>query len=101
MPHHLISEWMDEIPAVPTYHPVKTGPRARAWRYQWGKKTQLSLTLVGHGGEETKEVENKWEAAGAPSLSPRKKEERIPMTLLRPSTSHSTLLKDFPVGHRI
>ena len=49
MPRHLISdahEWINEIPAVPIYHPAKPQPRERAWKRQRGKKTLLSLTLA-------------------------------------------------------
>src|SRR3954469_20908135 len=52
MPRHLISdahEWINEIPTVPTYYPAKPQPRERAWQNQRGKKTLLSLTLVGLG----------------------------------------------------
>ncbi|GJP85146.1 hypothetical protein CLOP_g15240 [Closterium sp. NIES-67] len=50
MPRHLISdahEWINEIPTVPTHYPAKPQPRERAWKNQRGKKTLLSLTLVG------------------------------------------------------
>jgi hypothetical protein len=50
MPRHLISdahEWINEILTVPTYTPAKPQPRERAWRNRRGKKTLLSLTLVG------------------------------------------------------
>ena len=49
MPRHLISdahEWINEIPIVPSYISVKPQPRERAWDYQRGKKTLLSLTLI-------------------------------------------------------
>jgi len=49
MPRHVISdahEWSNEIPGVPMVHLVKLQPRERAWVYQRGKKTLLSLTLV-------------------------------------------------------
>jgi hypothetical protein len=49
MTHHLISdvhEWINEIPTVPVYYPVKPQPRERAWQNQRGKKTVLSLSLV-------------------------------------------------------
>ena len=49
MPRHLISdahEWINEIPTVPIYYLAKPQPRERAWKYQRGKKTLLSLTLV-------------------------------------------------------
>jgi len=49
MPRHLISdahEWINEIPTVPTYYLAKPQPRERAWKFQRGKKTLLSLTLV-------------------------------------------------------
>jgi len=49
MPRHLIGdahEWINEIPTVPTCDPAKPQPRERAWDYQRGKKTLLSLTLV-------------------------------------------------------
>ncbi|KAD4586617.1 hypothetical protein E3N88_24218 [Mikania micrantha] len=42
MPRLLISdahEWINEIPTVPVYYPVKPKPRERAWRNQRGKKT--------------------------------------------------------------
>ncbi|CAN7022639.1 unnamed protein product [Brassica rapa subsp. trilocularis] len=38
-------EWINEIPTVPVYYPVKPQPRERAWQNQRGKKTLLSLTL--------------------------------------------------------
>ncbi|GBG80401.1 hypothetical protein CBR_g30865 [Chara braunii] len=50
MPRHLISdahEWINEIPTLPIYHPAKPQPRERAWKNRRGKKTLLSLTLVG------------------------------------------------------
>jgi hypothetical protein len=53
MPRHLISdahEWINEIPTVPIYCLAKPQPRERAWVYQRGKKTLLSLTLVWHCG---------------------------------------------------
>jgi len=49
MPRHLISdahEWINKIPTVPNYNQVKPQPRERAWKFQRGKKTLLSLTLV-------------------------------------------------------
>ncbi|KAJ8886434.1 hypothetical protein PR048_012645 [Dryococelus australis] len=51
MPRHLISdahEWINEIPTVPIYYLVKPLPWERAWKFQRGKKTLLSLTLVWH-----------------------------------------------------
>ena len=41
-------EWINEIPTVPIYYLAKPQPRERAWKYQRGKKTLLSLTLVWH-----------------------------------------------------
>ncbi len=52
MPRHLISdvhEWINEIPTVPIYYLANPQPRERAWQNQRGKKTLLSLTLVGLG----------------------------------------------------
>ena len=49
MPRHLISdahEWINEIPTVLICYLAKLQPRERAWDYQRGKKTLLSLTLV-------------------------------------------------------
>ena len=49
MPRHLISdahEWINEIPTVPIYYLANLQPRERAWKFQRGKKTLLSLTLV-------------------------------------------------------
>jgi len=49
MPRHLICdahEWINEIPTVPTYALANLQPRERAWVWQRGKKTLLSLTLV-------------------------------------------------------
>ena len=49
MPRRLINdvhEWINEIPTVPNYYPVKPQPRERAWQYKRGTKTLLSLTLV-------------------------------------------------------
>ena len=49
MPHHLSSEWINEIneiPTVPICYLAKPQPRERAWQNQRGKKTLLSLTLV-------------------------------------------------------
>jgi len=49
MPRLLIRdahEWINEILTVPNYHCAKLRPRERAWRWIWGKKTLLSLTLV-------------------------------------------------------
>ena len=49
MPRHLISdvhEWINEIPTILVYYPVKPQPREWVWQNQWGKKTLLSLTLV-------------------------------------------------------
>jgi hypothetical protein len=34
MPHHLISdthEWINEIPTISVYYPVKPQPREQAW----------------------------------------------------------------------
>jgi hypothetical protein len=45
LPRHA-HEWINEIPTVPVYYPVKPQPRERAWRNQRGKKTLLSLTLL-------------------------------------------------------
>ena len=39
-------EWINEIPAVPRCWLVNQPPRERAWVFQRGKKTLLSLTLV-------------------------------------------------------
>ena len=50
MPRHLISdahEWINEIPAVPTYYLAKPQPRERAWDNQRGKKTLLSRLVEG------------------------------------------------------
>ena len=50
MPRHLISdahEWINEIPTVPIYYLAKPQPRERAWENQRGKKTLLSLTVIG------------------------------------------------------
>jgi len=49
MPRHLICdahEWINEIPTVPIYYLANLQPRERAWEWQRGKKTLLSLTLV-------------------------------------------------------
>ena len=49
MPRRLIidaHEWINEIPAVPRCRLVNQPPRERAWVFQRGKKTLLSLTLV-------------------------------------------------------
>ena len=49
MPRRLIidaHEWINEIPAVPRCWLVNQPPRERAWVFQRGKKTLLSLTLV-------------------------------------------------------
>ena len=39
-------EWISEILAVPSFHPVKQQTRERTCVHQWGKKTLLSLTLA-------------------------------------------------------
>lgn len=52
MPRHLISdahEWINEILTVPIHILANQQLRERAERIQRGKKTLLSLTLVGHG----------------------------------------------------
>jgi len=41
-----VHEWINEIPAVPSCHPVKRQARERACGRQRGKKTLLSLTPV-------------------------------------------------------
>ena len=49
MPRRLIidaHEWINEIPTVPRCSLVNQPPRERAWVFQRGKKTLLSLTLV-------------------------------------------------------
>ena len=49
MPRQLISdvhEWINEISIFPTCGSANQQPRERAWQFQRGKKTLLSLTLV-------------------------------------------------------
>jgi len=48
MPRRLIRdahEWINEVPAVPAFHPTKSQQGERALQTQRGKKTLLSLTL--------------------------------------------------------
>ena len=50
MPLYIVSDihkWMKETPIVPTYYLAKPQPREQAWQNHLGKKTLLSLTLVG------------------------------------------------------
>jgi hypothetical protein len=64
MPRHLISdahEWINEVPTVSTYFPVKQQRRERTAMAQRGKKTLLSLTLVRFCGLISM-VQNKWES---------------------------------------
>jgi len=39
-------EWINEVPTVPIYYLAKPQSRERTWKYQRGKKTLLSLTLI-------------------------------------------------------
>ena len=72
MPRHLISdahEWINEILTVPTYIPAKPQPRERAWRNRRGKKTLLSLTLVGRR-ETARRMQHRWEAPADLEIPP-------------------------------